>query len=196
MNSRPDAMDDRLDRALASYTPENAPLGLEQRLLARLAAAGKPRPRRVPPIFYWAMAASVLVAVAVGAAVLHPHGQESATEARSDHPRAGSPASKSPQVERTLPPQPTRAASPARPARKPSPMSREDAIALSEMRAPSHPAPEFPLTAEEKLLQRIAQSGNPRQQALLNPEVCEKQEAVAEAEFHEFVEQSIKGERK
>ena len=30
---------------------------------------------------------------------------------------------------------------------------------------------------------------------MLNPEVREKQEAAAEAEFHEFVEQSIKGER-
>jgi len=63
------------------------------------------------------------------------------------------------------------------------------------MRAVSHPAPEEPLTGEEKLLLRIVQKGDSQQMAMLNPQVREKQEAESEAEFKKFVEQSTTGER-
>ena len=63
------------------------------------------------------------------------------------------------------------------------------------MRAASHPAPEEPLTREEKLLLRVVQKGDSQQMAMLNPQVREKQEAESEAEFKKFVEQSTTGER-
>jgi hypothetical protein len=60
------------------------------------------------------------------------------------------------------------------------------------MRAPSHPAPEVPLTQEEKLLLRAVRTGDPQVIAMLNPEERARQEAASEAEFQEFVEQSNK----
>jgi hypothetical protein len=50
----------------------------------------------------------------------------------------------------------------------------------------SFPAPEPPLTEEEKLLQRIARSGNQQQLAVLNPELRAKEEAASEAAFEQF----------
>jgi hypothetical protein len=47
-------------------------------------------------------------------------------------------------------------------------------------------APEPPLTEEEKLLQRIARSGDPNQWAMLDPERRAKDEAASEAEFEQF----------
>jgi hypothetical protein len=64
------------------------------------------------------------------------------------------------------------------------------------MRAASHPAPQAPLTQEEKLLLRIVHAGDPQQMAMLNPEIRARQEAENEAEFQEFVEQSDKVDRK
>jgi hypothetical protein len=60
------------------------------------------------------------------------------------------------------------------------------------MRAPSHPAPEAPLTNEEKLLLRAVHTGDPQVIAMLNPEERARQEAASEAEFQRFVKQSGK----
>lgn len=66
------------------------------------------------------------------------------------------------------------------------PQDAEDAIALAEMRAPSHPAPPMPLTEQERLLQHVAQSGDPQQMAALDPGVRAKQEIEAKAEVEAF----------
>jgi hypothetical protein len=58
-------------------------------------------------------------------------------------------------------------------------------------RSLSKPAPEAPLTQQEKLLLRIAQSGNPHELAMLNSEIRTRREAQDDAEFQEFVERSI-----
>jgi hypothetical protein len=44
-----------------------------------------------------------------------------------------------------------------------------DSVALSEMRAPSHPAPPMPLTEQERLLLRIAHKNDPVEMAVLDP---------------------------
>ena len=59
---------------------------------------------------------------------------------------------------------------------------------VSLRRARSLPAPEPPLTEEEKLLQRVARSGNQQEMALLNREVQAKEEASARAQFRAFAE--------
>jgi hypothetical protein len=61
------------------------------------------------------------------------------------------------------------------------------------MRAPSHPAPEAPLTQQERLLLRVVHTGSPQVFALLNQEVRAKQEADDQKEFQAFVDQSDKG---
>jgi hypothetical protein len=52
-----------------------------------------------------------------------------------------------------------------------------------------------PLTNEEKLLVRIAHTGDPGEMAMLNPEIRSQQAAETEAEFKRFVEQSSKGDQ-
>jgi hypothetical protein len=69
------------------------------------------------------------------------------------------------------------------------------AVSRSAMLAVNHPAPEAPLTREEKLLLRVVNEGDPQQMAMLNPEIRAIEKAQSEAKFQEFVEQSIKGDR-
>jgi hypothetical protein len=83
-----------------------------------------------------------------------------------------------------------------KPARNARLIASTDSVSLREMRAASHPAPQAPLTQEEKLLLRIVHAGDPQQMAMLNPEIRARQEAENEAEFQEFVEQSDKVDRK
>jgi hypothetical protein len=61
MNDEQVWLDDRIDHALASYTPFEPRPGLEQRILASVAAAGRPRPWGWRPL--WALAAASLIAV-------------------------------------------------------------------------------------------------------------------------------------
>lgn len=44
-----------------------------------------------------------------------------------------------------------------------------DPLAMAEMQAPSHPAPEMPLTAQERLLQRVSRRGDSVEIAELEP---------------------------
>ena len=60
---------------------------------------------------------------------------------------------------------------------------------MSLQRGRSLPVQEPPLTDEEKLLQRVARSGNQQEMALLNPEERAKEEASARAQFRAFTEQ-------
>lgn len=94
------------------------------------------------------------------------------------------------QVASLLPHEPIAPARTAAPKRKANTISAEDVLLLREMRAPSHPAPEAPLTNEEKLLLRAVHTGDPQLMAMLNPEMRARKEAESEAEFRKFVEQS------
>jgi hypothetical protein len=61
-----------------------------------------------------------------------------------------------------------------------------DSVALSEMLAPSHPAPPMPLTEQERLLLRIAHKGDPVEMAVLDPMLRAARDAEAQAEFQSF----------
>jgi len=75
-------------------------------------------------------------------------------------------------------------------------LSEEDALALSEMRAPSHPAPEMPLTEQERLMLRIVHGGDPVELAELDPQVRAAQYAQQKAEFKDFFEPPRTGGKK
>ena len=66
---------------------------------------------------------------------------------------------------------------------------------LRSTRNASRPASVAPLTQEEKLLLRVAHTGDPREMAMLNPEIRSRQAAEAEAQFKRFVEQGSKGDQ-
>jgi hypothetical protein len=56
----------------------------------------------------------------------------------------------------------------------------------SENAAPSHPAPEMPLTAQEKALLRIAQTSTPKQLAAIDPVEYANLEAQSALKFEKF----------
>ncbi|HEX5282696.1 MAG TPA: hypothetical protein VFW30_01155 [Bryocella sp.] len=61
-----------------------------------------------------------------------------------------------------------------------------DAQALSDLHAPSHPAPPLPLTPQEKLFLRVLRYGNATQLAELNPLVRAQQDADETIAFKAF----------
>jgi hypothetical protein len=65
-------LDGLMDRALASYTPQDARPGLEQRILASVAAASRPRPRGWSWKPVWALAGAALVAALAVSLVFKP----------------------------------------------------------------------------------------------------------------------------
>ena len=63
MTGEKDNLDNLIDRSLASYTPREARHGLEQRILAAVAAGSSPRKLSWKPV--WAFAAALLLLAAV-----------------------------------------------------------------------------------------------------------------------------------
>jgi hypothetical protein len=61
-----------------------------------------------------------------------------------------------------------------------------DAVALSEMLAPSHPAPPLPLTEQERLLLRIAHKGDPVEMAMLDPLLRAARDEEEKTDFQRF----------
>ncbi len=77
---------------------------------------------------------------------------------------------------------------PRRSEAKPEALSAEDALAVSEMNAPSKPAPPLPLTHQEKLLAEAVHQAGPKELSSLSPEVRARQMELSKAEFHDFFE--------
>lgn len=208
MNNQPkiptaEFLDKALDSALASYTPAAPRFGFEERLRARMAAeAVLPRRPRFPLPLLW-VGAAVIASVAGLLVLLHrphaPSAPSTSAEARHIAPPqrqasvSGGPVDPARVYAGITPPahRPRPAAGSREPVR-PS-MSAIDVATLQEMRAASHPAPEEPLTHQEKLLLSIVRKGDPQEMAMLNPVIRQQQEAQSEAEFNQFVKQSIKG---
>jgi hypothetical protein len=69
-------------------------------------------------------------------------------------------------------------------------------VALHERRMANHPAPEAPLTAEEKLLLRMAHRRDPVEMAAMNPLLWAARDAEEKAEVQRFFEPSTTGENK
>ncbi len=63
-----------------------------------------------------------------------------------------------------------------------------ESVHLREMRAANHPAPEAPLTEQEKLLIRIAHKGDPAQIAALDSSLWDERDARERAEVQRFFE--------
>jgi hypothetical protein len=192
-----DLRDALLDRALASYTPATPREGFQVRLQARLTAESEP-PRRPSFSMQWAWATPAIVATALAVAAIllfRPipvplKRQPSPTTSAARANTGGDTDAVS-----VRPHQSGAAAQAKRAAHGKRPVKATELASLRQMRTVSHPAPEEPLTREEKLLLRIVQKGDSQQMAMLNPQVREKQEAESEAEFKKFVEQSTTGER-
>jgi hypothetical protein len=186
-------LDTRIESALAAYTPAAPRIGLEDRILARLAAEGQSR-SVLSSYWLWAPVAALTAALAVLA--IHQHRAPSVPSPRLAAVHDASlPPSVTGNTAKTLAPHRPAAPGMAKRAIRPSrPTSQIERVALLEMHAASHPDPPQPLTLQEKLLLRLVRRGDPNATAMLDPRIRERQEAQSEAEFHRFVEQSIEGE--
>jgi hypothetical protein len=178
-----------IDKVLAGLRDAEAAPGMERRILEAVEARALQRPVARPP---WAWSAAfagvVAVSILVAIATIHRHEQP---PAQAHLPAIPTEPASGPQPALLQPPgtaAPTRSGNRQR--KKPATISAADALLLSEMRAPSHPAPEAPLTEEEKLLLRAVRTGDPQVIAMLDPEERARQDAAGEAEFQKFLGQS------
>jgi hypothetical protein len=184
--------EETIGKVLAGLRNAEASPSLERRILTAVEARAAQRPA-AKPIWTWSVAFAGVMAVFVFLAITviyryeHPSTQARQQVLPAESVGGTRDTSLLPQKPITSTRTPTRTATPVR---KAQPISAEDAVLLSEMRAPSHPAPEAPLTREEKLLLRAVHIGDPQVMAMLDPEVRARQEAESEAEFQKFVDQS------
>jgi len=86
MSSENDRLDNLMDRALASYTPAQARPGLEQRILASVAAANRPRTWGWRTVWALAAAATLLAVIVIPIRSRFPH-----TENAVVHPATAAP---------------------------------------------------------------------------------------------------------
>jgi hypothetical protein len=73
-------------------------------------------------------------------------------------------------------------------ASRPKTVRDSDSVALNEMHGASFPAPQMPLTEQEKLLLRIAHKGDPVELAMLDPAVRAARDAEEKADVKNFFE--------
>jgi hypothetical protein len=182
--------EEAIGKVLAGLRAAEASPGMERRILAAIEERAAQRPAATPR-WAWSVAMAGVAAASLFIAITAIH--------RHEHPSTQA-------QQQALRAEPTRDAQPATllsrkpiefikavaPRRTATRIRSEEAVLLSDLRAPSHPAPEAPLTNEEKLLLRVVHSGDPQLIAMLDPEERARQEAKSEAEFQKFVEQSGK----
>jgi hypothetical protein len=186
--------EEAIGKVLEGLREADAPVGMERRILVAVEARASRRQVSTPR-WTWgvAFAGMVVVCLVLAITAIHRH-EHPSTQAQQRALPAES--ARDTQVASLLPNE-THGATrmPARsnvPMRKVRQISADDALLLREMRAPSHLAPEAPLTQEEKLLLRVVHTGDSQLMAMLDPEERARQEAESKAEFQKFVEQSGK----
>jgi hypothetical protein len=186
--------EEAIDRVMTGLRGAEASPGLERRILAAVEARASAR-QVATPRWAWRVALAGMVAACLFLAItaIHRHGQ---TTTQAQQHVLPAEAAEGIQEASLLPRAPVASTRTtvrnAVHARNVQPISAADAMLLREMRAPSHPAPEAPLTKEEKLLLRAVHTGDPQVTAMLDPEVRARQDAESDAEFQKFVEQSGK----
>ena len=204
-----------IDQVLSGLRDTQAPAGMEDRVLQAIqdrassasfwsrwrvsAPLALIRPMATRP-WTWGIATAGVVAVSVSLATLSSHRHDHKIVDSSKQPVLVKPQTATVQTA-TAEYAPTSHAMPIKrvaarkETQKVQPLSEEDALALSEMRAPSHPAPEMPLTDQERLMLRIVRGGDPVELAELDPQVRAAQDAQQKAEFQNFFEPPRTGDK-
>jgi hypothetical protein len=183
--------DDAIDKTLAALKTAAPPEGMEARILQRLQQHAPAAPFRWSDLLtgsalaaaWWrgALSGATTAILLVGALLLAQHGLRSRPQytpfaaGNNSAVRALSPA--------TLPVAASAPASAGCPAH--AQVHRAQTLSSASF-APSHPAPELPLTAQERALVRLVQTADPRLLASLEPETQAKVEAQEADDFNKF----------
>lgn len=198
----------RIERVLGGLRVAQAPEGMESRVLRRLAeraAVGVAAPwlRRLSgPVLGWGLGVAGVIALALVVAGVHRpvkqvlhRGAEVRRAVAPTVPGVGGDAigltphtvSVPRGVAAGLGSRPMeKIASAAESATELSRADGSDAVAMSEVMAPSLAAPPMPLTDQERLMLDILHRGDPVQMAMLNPDERAARDAVERAEVQSF----------
>ena len=182
-----------IDRILTALRDTEPRTGMEQRILATIEQRKSAAPSR---IFPWRLASLTTTALLASVFALHHH-------SLAPHPLIPHSSTNTPS-EASATPSPTHPLAPhlliphsstnTIALKHPTlsiPTNHQllcdcDPIALAESQAPSHPAPELPLTDQEKLLRRAAHHADPVELAELNAATREARLAEDKADFKNF----------
>jgi len=190
--------DEAIDRVLAGLREAEPLDGMRQRVLRAAEKRASSRRRwslRLPITATRSWAVATFAAVAVALAVSWVIGRSYRGVPETAHGPTYRPQGKAPATEMYIASAPTSLPGPRLAARRapvaehPVPVessSDEDALAISEMNAPSRPAPPLPLTRQENLLAEAVYQGRPEELASLSPAVRARQLELSKAEFHDF----------
>jgi len=207
MNLPGNRTDEAIDKVFASLRSAELPAGMEDRILRRL-EMGSLEARAVRPRFGWLKAAyawmwkpapmmyiagSLALAsllVVIGFSLWLQRSQAAPQQV------AAAPIASNSPHRSIIPAPPSAYRAPVRgvhevkasSAPQSHPLSDENALALSEMLAPSKPAPPLPLTHQEEMLAAVVHRAEPEELASLRPDVRAMQMEISKAEFHDFFE--------
>jgi hypothetical protein len=189
--------DAAIDRVLTGLAGVEAPHEIEQRVLKavqrRAAEQQGPRFAALSTLIHWqpwAVAACVVVlSFAASMAVRKRHEPRHDDAVLNQHTLPNVAAVPPSEVAKARQRQPAYSASSYRKnTAKPEAISDEEALAISEMLAPSKPAPPLPLTHQEKLLAEAVHQAGPTDLSSLRSEIRDRQMELSKAEFHDFFE--------
>ena len=199
-----------IDRILTALRNTEAPTGLDHRILTAIEHRATPTPTRS---WLWSLAALTTAAIIISTVTLHqiriqirvPHSSRSSQrDAATKAPGSATPHTSSLATISEAPPlrvthlrdgfigakvgigRPPDRSRPSVRGHRASLLCDCDPIALAESQAPSHPAPELPLTDQEKLLRRIARHPDPVEIAELDPSARAARAAEDKAAFKNF----------
>lgn len=192
----PDEANDAIARVVQGLREAKAPEGMEQRILrAMQERASEPRVRAARP-WIWSLGVATVAAAALIAVWVHrvPRKQVDQIAVKRTIENIVTPAVTHKVAGETSPLVRPAARPKVKLAEKPSsaPVSNEDELAMSEMMAPSQPAPPMPLTEQERLLLRAVHDHDPVELAMLEPEKRAAQFQKEKAEVKSFFEPSTK----
>jgi len=194
MSQREINSDEAIDRLLTGLRNAEPPQGMERRVLEAAQARVAERNGWMDAVLVrsrpWAVAAVGVVILSLAASnALHKRGRIERTSVKTPIASRAltqaaqleeAPAVGRPRREEVSLPRPSEA--------KPEVLSAEDALAVSEMNAPSRPAPPLPLTRQEELLAEAVHQAGPEELSSLRAEVRARQMELSKAEFHDFFE--------
>jgi hypothetical protein len=185
--------EDAINQVLAGLRDAEPPAGMQRRIIEGVHHRTATKPTRAPWKIWGTATACALVLCIVISATHHQH-----LPSQSPTPSTHTAATRTPTTETNEITRPLPLITPSKTQQhthKPNLVTVTDSTTLRDIHAQSHPAPPEPLTHEEKLLLRVAHTGNAQLLATLDPTIRAAQAADEKADFEKFFRPSTTGEK-